>query len=232
MIIAISHRIHPDQWLKWSVRTLWASALTSLGLYLSVLTYSFHSTLPSFFSSDVMTDRFDVQAIGSGALSLNQNLKPPLAAFLERELMATSRNTRPDASSSANAFLLKLKTNKQQQAVAIGQMINLVVIFSEDEGLSKAVFSKEPTVYWIKPLLFEDKKILIEIGENLIGQEKKIQILDTFFLPTQETIQVSSQILEYPFFNRLRQMKWWGARCFISPVWWNGLSTPSNKTKT
>lgn len=210
VIIVISHRIQLNRWLNWSVRALWASALIALGLYLSVMSYSFHLTQPSFYNSDSDTNHFDIQVVGLGALSLNRNLKPPLTAFVERELIALSRNTRPDAASSEKAFLLKLKTSKQQQTVTCGQQAYLDLNFSEEQGLSGALFSQQPAAYWIKPLLFEDKKILVELGKNLTGQEKKTQILDTFFLPTQETIQVSSQILEYPFFNRLRQMKWWG----------------------
>lgn len=133
---------------------------------------------------------FPYEAIGTGALALNPHQTWGWMAHLARELCVIAHNSRPDAEGDGVKILLGLKGEKEPLSVTSGR-----TLFLASEGEAGTLgFSEERQSLWIRPILLENGRVLIEAGRKLgqvdlaQGYEEKGQFIvsTTFNRPSSQ----------------------------------------------
>ncbi|MBS0653857.1 MAG: hypothetical protein JSR39_10095 [Verrucomicrobia bacterium] len=158
---------------------------------------------------------FPYEAIGSGALMLNPHQTWGWVSHLAKELLVIAHNSRPDATGSEAQILLGLKTEEAPKQMTSGKTLFL----EKNEATGAFVFSEGPQPLWIKPILLENGRVLIEAGKKLgqldsaHGYEEKGQ----FVVPASASAARGKKYstLAQEAFALLKNAKCWGQDLLI-----------------
>lgn len=116
---------------------------------------------------------FAYESIGSGALELNPRPAWGWMTHLVKELSVIAHNSRPDATGEEAKILLSLSAVKEPLAVASGK-----TLFVDAGESGPWTFSEATQSMWIKPILLENGRVLIEAGRNVgIAKEERGQFV-------------------------------------------------------
>lgn len=162
--------------------------------------------MPSSFAQKT----FPYEAIGNGAMMLNPHQTWGWVSHLAKELLVIAHNSRPDAMGSEAQILLGLKTEEAPKQMTSGKMLFL----EKNEATGAFTFSEGPQPLWIKPILLENGRVLIETGKKLgqldsaHGSEEKGQFVVPASASSARGKQYSS--LAQEAFALLKNAKCWG----------------------
>ncbi len=160
---------------------------------------------------------FPYEAIGSGPLMLNPHQTWGWVSHLARELIVIAHNSRPDVSSGEAQILLGLKAEEGTRQLTSGKTLYL----EKNESTGMFAFSEAPQSLWIKPILLDNGRVLIEAGKKL-GQLESAQALEEkgqFVVPTAGSatrVKQESSPLTIEALSHLKNARCWGHDLLIS----------------
>ena len=203
---------------KFTVDQLFRGVYFCVGFFLllsAVLVYAFSSwqregnLLPSEpearSSVSLRTGEGFYGAIGTGAFALNSAHLSSFSPNLSEEILILAKNTRPDVNNQEASILIRFKTSQQERMVVGNVPLFLNCQTREDGSVENVSFSAEPTSLWIKPVILDQGRVLIEIGKD----ENKGQFVVQ--ASTELGARASSLIKgEVAHVHSLKLARWWG----------------------
>lgn len=164
-------------------------------------------SIPSLVSSSPFT----YESIGYGALMLNPHQTWGWVSHLAKELLVIAHNSRPEAMGQEAQILLKFKSDAKEKQIVSGKTLYL----DKNETIDGYVFSDGPQSVWIKPILLENGRVLVEAGKKIgqldtsHGTEEKGQfVLPVSFSPSRVDQKFSSDAKRS--LHDLKNAKCWG----------------------
>ncbi len=219
MIIAVYSKFNVDRLLKLGNVISLVAAAAVVCLELGMLCfYPWQSTIdseelkmPSVFTQTP----FPYEAIGNGALMLNPHQTWGWVSHLAKELLVIAHNSRPDAMQSEAQILLGLKTEDASKQMTSGK----VLFLEKNDATGAFTFSEGPQPLWVKPILLENGRVLIEAGKKLgqldsaHGSEEKGQFVVPACASAARGKKYST--LAQEAFGLLKNAKCWGQDLLI-----------------
>jgi hypothetical protein len=159
---------------------------------------------------------FSYEAIGTGILQLNPCPAWGWVAHLAKELLVIAHNSRPDAVGKEVQILLGLKAQNETKEVVSGKTFFL----EKDMSTGAFTFSDSLQPLWVKPILLDNGRILIEAGKKLgqldstHGHEEKGQFT-IFASPKGMSTDRNDSTFLKGAFSQLRNAKYWGKDLLI-----------------
>lgn len=139
--------------------------LLALGMLLFSLCYPWELNLSLESNRALPSDKgraMPYEAIGSGALELNPSPAWGWMTHLIRELVVLAHNSRPDVKEGEAKILLALSDRESPFEVESGKTLFL----EEEEASKQLAIAKTPQSLWIKPILLDNGRVLIETGKK------------------------------------------------------------------
>jgi hypothetical protein len=149
-------------------------------------------------------------AIGTGALALNSAHLSSFSPNLSEEILILAKNTRPDLSNQEASILIRFKSSQQEQLVVGNVPLFLHCQTREDGSIENVSVSAEPTPLWIRPVILDQGRVLIEIGKD----ENRGQ----FIVQAGAELGARASALikgEVAYVHSLKQAKWWGCDALV-----------------
>lgn len=187
-----------------------------LGLYYFYPWNKREKVVPDAIALSASYSSFPYEAIGTGALALNPHQTWGWMAHLARELSVIAHNSRPDAEGDDVKILLGLKGVKEPLSISSGRTLFL----ASDGELGTLGFSEERQPLWIRPILLENGRVLIEAGRKLghldLGQgyEEKGQFIVSVAL-NRSFSQIEHSLPQETAVAALRKGHCWGKDALI-----------------
>ncbi len=219
MIITVYSKFNVDRFLKLSNLVLLIAAAFSVCLELAMLCFypwekTIHSEelkMPSAFAQAPLP----YEAIGGGALMLNPHQTWGWVSHLAKELLVIAHNSRPDAAEGGVQILLALKTEGAPKEMISGKTLFL----EKNDASGTFAFSEGLQPLWIKPILLENGRVLIEAGKKLgqLDSAHGIEEKGQFVVPTSASAVREKKYspLAQEAFALLKSAKCWGQDLLI-----------------
>ncbi len=157
---------------------------------------------------------FSYESIGSGALALNPSQLSGWVSNIARDLMIMAHNSRPDVSQREAKILIALKNLKEDRK----SIVSGKTLFLEEgkEGVG-FFFTDTPQSLWIKPILLDNGRVLVEVGRRLGSldapqSEEKGQFVVS---ETGDFKRSSIFCSAEPYIQALKSARCWGKDCLI-----------------
>ncbi len=157
------------------------------------------------FSDPAANRALSYGAIGTEALALNSAHLSSFSPNLSEEILILARNSRPDVHNKEASILIRLKTSQQERLVWDNTPIFLNCQTNEEGNVETLSFSAEPTSLWIKPVVLDNDRILIEMGK---GEDK-----GQFVVQASAELGARARTLmkgDVAYIQNLKQAKCWG----------------------
>ncbi len=217
VIIAVYSKFNLDHLLKLGSLGLMAAVGALVCFEVGMLSFypwkknldaeEMNMNIPSSYSP------FPYEAIGSGALMLNPNQTWGWVSHIAKELCVIAHNSRPDAVDRDAKILLSLKTGQDQKTTTSGK----VLFLQQNEESGSFAFSEVQQPLWVKPILLDNGRVLIEVGkkmgqlETAHGHEEKGQ----FVVPASSVSSGAGQNRIQEALGQLKNARCWGRDLFI-----------------
>lgn len=220
MIIAVYSKFDVDRLLKFCNLVL--MALIPLLICCELVLLKFYPWENRFDSEEASMasaltySPFPYESIGTGTLRLNAHQTWGWMSNLAKDLLVIAYNSRPDVSQGEAQVVLGLKSSDHPKQVVSGK----VLFLEKDESSGAFAFSDAAQPFWIKPILLENGRVLIEAGNKLgqlessHGYEEKGQ----FVVPAlggSSHLEAKRSVLSQEALNQLKYAKCWGKDLLI-----------------